>query len=58
MEEEDKNILKRIPKDKGALAVAIMLSCVSIAAIPFIYLLIVKLRHKEKKEEEKKNEDK
>lgn len=44
--------------NKKALAAAICLSCISLLAIPFIYVLIVKLGRKEKKEEEKKDEDK
>lgn len=50
LQEENSRALTRKFPDKKALAAAILLSCVSIAAIPFIYLLVVKLRHKEKKE--------
>lgn len=51
---EDKT-LKRKPLDKGAMAAAVGLMIISWAALPFVYLLIVKLRRKEKKEEEKKD---
>lgn len=48
MENEKDRPLAKILENKGTLAAAIVLSCVSILAIPFIYLLIVRLKRKER----------
>ena len=48
MRNEKKRPLAKMLENKSALAAAIVLSCVSVVAIPFIYLLIVRLRRKER----------
>ena len=59
-EDKKKEENKKKSVDRSALVAAVGLMCLSWVALPFVYLLIVKLRKKEKKGEkiqEQKNEE-